>query len=111
MTKKQKVHFQKVLRVYLSHDEYEKMITTAKQSSCRSLSEYGRKMLFRKAVTMVYRNRSVDEAVESGIEILTCMKDLVLHASFSEEEKAWIRKEITILEELTTKILNLCLPK
>ena len=111
MTKKQKVRFQKVLRVYLTHDEYEKMTATAKQTSCRSLSEYGRKMLFRKSITMTYRNRSADDAVEAGIQILNSMRNLALHTSFSEEEKDWIKKEIAVIEELITKILNLCLPK
>ena len=111
MAKKQKVRFQKVLRVYLTHDEYEKLTVTAKQTSCRSLSEYGRKMLFRKSVTMSYRNRSADDAVEAGIQILSSMRTISLHASFSEEEKEWIKKEITVLEELITKILNLCLQK
>jgi|GEM_PF-1181041 len=111
MTKKQKVRFQKVLRVYLTDDEYGKMTETAKQTSCRSLSEYGRKMLFRKSITMTYRNKSADDAVEAGIQILNSMRSLACHSSFSEEEKDWIKKEIVVTEELITKILNLCLPK
>jgi len=111
MTKKKKVRFRKVLFVYLTPEEYEKLTVTAKQTSCGSLSQYGRKVLFGKPITMLYRNRSADDAVEAGIQILNSMKILARHVSFSEEEKAWIKKEITVLEELITKIFDLCLQK
>ena len=101
----------KILRVYLGELEYEKIVAAARQSTCRSLSEYGRKILQSRPVTMTYRNRSADEAVEANIELIGAIKKLLLHPSFTETEKAWLQKEIATIETSTLKLFDLCLPK
>jgi hypothetical protein len=107
MTKKT-TQYDKVLRVYLSAEEFTKMATTSKQTSCRSMSEYGRKMLFRKPITMLYRNQTADDALELGIESLQILIKLLDQPTLSEQEKALLRNEIQVLEDVTTKILDLC---
>jgi len=111
MTRKTTPRFKKVIRVYLGEREFDKVRTAAEQSMCRSLSEYGRKTMLNRPITVQYRNRSADEAVEASIELIATLKKLLSHPSWAEPEKDWLREKIVKIEEATLTIFSLCLPK
>lgn len=55
------------LNIRLTADEREKFLATCKETTCRSLSEYARKVLFGHKVTVKYRNDSLDKLMQELI--------------------------------------------
>lgn len=108
MAKKRIPLLTKVLKVNLSPLEYEKIILSAHQTACRSMSDYARRIIFDKPITMLYRNLSVDDAVETCIEMIEMIKKVLVQPTLSEKEKIWLQEKIYSLEEITIKIFNLC---
>lgn len=53
----------------LTAQEFKKLETNWKGSTCRNLSEYVRLVLFNKAVTTFYRNQSLDDLMSELIEL------------------------------------------
>ena len=100
-----------VLGIHLTQADYEKIFANASKTMCRSLSDYGRRQLLNLPVTMQYRNRSADDAVEANIMLIAVLKQYLGRTFWTEGEKEWLRAEIGKLEEGTFKIFNLCLPK
>ena len=100
-----------MVRIYLADQEYDRLMKVCKGSLCKSLSDFGRRQLMTKPVIMQYRNRSADEAVEASIVAIAALKESLGRPSWTEEEKVWLRAEISKLEEATLKIFGLCLPQ
>lgn len=61
----------KWLHLRLKPDEYQKIFKEFSKSSCRKLSEYSRKILLDKPITMNYRNQSLDEFMSEIIRLRT----------------------------------------
>jgi hypothetical protein len=55
----------------MTEQEYEKIDSTVKASTCRNLSEYIRKQLFNKPIVTRYRNQSMDDFMEETIVLST----------------------------------------
>jgi hypothetical protein len=55
------------IETHLTSEEYAKIEYKYKASTCRSLSEYGRKKLLDKSITINYRNQSLDDFMEETI--------------------------------------------
>ncbi|TAM95331.1 MAG: hypothetical protein EPN39_15390 [Chitinophagaceae bacterium] len=55
------------LNIRLTREEREMIFAKCKQTTCRSLSEYARKILFNRTVTVHYRNSSLDKLMEDLI--------------------------------------------
>ena len=71
---KQSAHPQKVrlrrLNIRLDEKEWDKLHKFSANSTCRSVSEYARKVLLAKPVRVFYRNQSFDDFEETMIRIL-----------------------------------------
>ena len=67
-------HFPKArqlrLNIRLSQQEWDKVHKLASNTTCRSISEYARKVLAEKPVKVFYRNRSFDEFEEKMTRLL-----------------------------------------
>jgi hypothetical protein len=63
----------KWLTIRMSEDEYESLERLTQQSTCASISEYGRKTVLGKPVIMRYRNQSLDDFLA---DMLQLRKDL-----------------------------------
>jgi hypothetical protein len=100
----------RIVGLRFTPDEYNKIERKWKSSTCRKLSDYIRKHLFDKAITINYRNQSVDEFM---LEIIRLRAELnALGNNFNQavkklhtlqqipEFKNWI-----IRSELEKKIL------
>jgi hypothetical protein len=61
------------LNIRLTADEREMILAKCKQTTCRSLSEYARKILFNRPVTVNCRNGSLDKLME---ELILLRKEL-----------------------------------
>lgn len=58
------------LNIRLSPNESDKIHKLASNTTCRSVSDYARKVLLQQPVRVFYRNRSFDEFEERMIELL-----------------------------------------
>jgi hypothetical protein len=58
------------LNIRLSQQEWDKVHKLSSSSTCRSVSDYARKVLSEKPVKVFYRNRSFDEFEEQMIILL-----------------------------------------
>ncbi|MFV8341066.1 plasmid mobilization protein [Flavobacterium sp. XS2P39] len=65
--RKQKINQTHQLSVGLKTEDYKKIFDKFSKSTCRSLSEYGRKILLCKPITTYYRNQSLDDFMEETI--------------------------------------------
>lgn len=65
--RKQRINKTHSIRVGLKPDEYQKIFDKFSNSTCRNLSEYGRKILLGKPITTYYRNQSLDDFMEETI--------------------------------------------
>lgn len=59
--KEQKINRTKWLHLRLSPEEYARLHGQFSKTTCRKLSEYGRKILLGKPVVVTYRNQSLDD--------------------------------------------------
>jgi len=57
----------KWLHIRVTPDEYEKINTRCSKTTCRMVSDYCRKILFSKSITVYRRNQSLDEFMEEMI--------------------------------------------
>ena len=98
----------KQFKIFLTEGEYNKVKIEYEKSMCKTISEYGRRMLFRETIKVKQRNRSADDAVETNIEVLQVLRGSLSHPSLSNEDKYKIIAGIEKIEFLTNKIFCLC---
>lgn len=60
---------EKWLHLRLNADEYRQLQTNFKRTTCRKISEYARKILLSKPVTVNHRNASLDELMTELIRL------------------------------------------
>jgi hypothetical protein len=66
---KEKVNRTKVLQIRLSTTEFDTLNRRFTKTTCRKVSEYSRKILLGKAVTVYNRNQSLDEFMAEMIQL------------------------------------------
>lgn len=99
----------KVHRTYvgLASQEYHKIESQYKASTCRTLSEYIRKLLYNKPVTIFYRNQSLDDLIEEIVvfnkemntlrdNLAQIVEKLYIHPQISEFKPSVERIELEI---------------
>jgi len=101
----------KLVKVFLTEGEYEQVKAAYEKSMCKTISEYGRRVLFKKVIKVEYRNRSADDAVETNIQILQELRETLVHPSLSSEERGKIIAAIEKIEISTNNIFYLCSQK
>ena len=62
------------LNIRLDQKEWDKVHKLTSNSTCRSVSEYARKVLLEKPVRVFYRNQSFDDFEETMIRVLAQME-------------------------------------
>ena len=80
------------LNIRLDQKEWDKVHKLTSNSTCRSVSEYARKVLLEKPVRVFYRNQSFDEFEETMVRVLAQLEtfgdnfNLLVEKSLSPEE-------------------------
>jgi MobC-like protein len=69
MVMKEKVNRTKVMQIRLSVEEFDTINKRFSKTTCRKISEYGRKILLGKVVTVYSRNQSLDEFMGEMIKL------------------------------------------
>lgn len=92
--------------VYMDQAEQEQMLQTMASTNCRSISEYIKKMIFSKPITILYRNQSFDDFTEAYIDFKKDLDIILEKGSFSNTEKEWLYGQIQFIRETTVKLYD-----
>jgi len=99
------------INISLHQDEYDKFVSSYKNTVYRSKSSYARKLLLGKPVEIKYRNRSLDDFIEWGVKVRKELKLLLAKDSLTVTEKADLQRKVTSIEENLIKLVDLCTQK
>lgn len=110
----EKINRERLLQVRLTSKELEKIQAKFSQSTCRKLSDYVRRVLLDKPITMNQRNRSLDDFMAEMIILRNELNAIGnnfnqtvkrLHAlQHIEEIKTWLILNETARQIITRKI-------
>jgi hypothetical protein len=100
-----------VLAILLKAEEMEALKQARSQTTCRSMTEYIRRILFGKKITTYYRNRSFDDFIEEGISLRKELQTIRESLPFTKEGEDRIIRLIGELKLIMNKIVDLCMPK
>jgi hypothetical protein len=96
------------LSIRLSADEYKEVYQHLQQSTCRSLTEYVKKVLTSKPVTVKVRDQSREEILQQLILIKSRLEALVEKAAPSDAEQ--LLREVTEIKSSIRQIAEKCSP-
>ena len=88
--------------VRLTEEEFQEVYRQCENSTCRSLTEYVKKVLTKKPVTVKVRNQSQDELLQTMIGIKNRLDQIVVEAE--ERGSAELLREIAEIKLLTRQI-------
>jgi len=91
------------LSVRLSSEELEEVYQLSKSSTCRSLTEYVKKVLTKKPVTVKVRNESQDDLLAAMIGIKNRLDQLAEQAQDNREALAGIAEIRTLTRQMFEK--------
>ena len=103
-TKKSNERF---LSIRLTPGELEQVYKCMRSSTCRSLTEYTRKVLTRKPVIVKLRNESVEQLIVLLIEVKQDLADLVARCPAIDTPD--LRAALDTIKSLLTKMYNYAL--
>jgi hypothetical protein len=96
------------VRVNLQAQEYEAFIGGFKSTLYKKKSHYARKLLLRQPVTMVYRNRSLDDLIEMGVGLRKDLRLLLSREVLSAAEKEELNKKVISIQERLIQLVDIC---
>jgi hypothetical protein len=88
--------------VRLTEEEFKEVYRQCENSTCRSLTEYVKKVLTKKPVTVKVRNQSQDELLQTMIGLKNRLDQLAAQAE--ESNAAAVLREIAEIKLLTRQI-------
>ncbi len=100
--------YNRPLGFYLDEQEHEGFIQAYKNSLCRTKSEYARRLLLGKPVTVVYRNRSLDDFIEEAVRIRKALKAVLAMSAMSQTEKEAFKTGLNEIMLELHKIIEKC---
>lgn len=99
------------INVSLKEHEYEKFNQAYQATNYRSKAAYARKLLLGKPVTVLCRNRSLDDFIETAVQLRKDLKLLLSKDTFTAPEKTELNRKLLSIEENLIKTMELCKPK
>lgn len=94
--------------IRMPENEYAEFMQAYKSSICRSKTAYVKKLLLGKPVTVLYRNRSLDDFIESAVQIRKELKLIVSKDSLNNVEKEELRRKMDSIEKNLIKVVDIC---
>ena len=80
-----------------------------RQSTCRTISEYGRKLMMNKPVTVSYRNRSIDDLI-SAVNVRQRQIDQLLeHPSFGPGDRGQLIELVDEGNRIYSELSDVCI--
>jgi len=94
--------------VHMQKSDYEQFLIGYNRTIYRSRNEYARKLLLGKPVTIVHRNRSLDDFIETAVKLKKDLRLLLSKNSFTTTEKEILGKQLTSIENNLIEIVHRC---
>jgi len=99
------------LRVSIEDKEYQRLKNECAKTTCKSLSEYVRKIIFGKRMQVYYRNQSFDEFTEESIQLKKTLILVCDKGDYKAPDKEFLLKKIEQIQRLLNKIVDECSQK
>ena len=74
--KEKKLSRSRIIGLRLTHPEYEQIAKRCESSTCKKLSEYVRRIIFNKPITLLQRNQSLDDFMSEMIVLRNELKQV-----------------------------------
>ena len=94
------------LTIYLNPEECEDLHTHMVATTCRSKSEYARKMLFGKPVRILSRNESIDDLIEELAGLRKELANLMAKPFLPEGERLRLLQVVTEIKETINQLAD-----
>ena len=108
MRRKSKFHS---FRISITKKEYQKVKEGFALTTCRSLSEYVRKLMFGRRITICYRDRAFDDFIEEAIRLRKALLLCADQGGFDEHERMKLLQKTEEIRSIVIKISETCLQK
>jgi len=95
-----------IMSIHCSKKEYDKISELKKGTTCRSLSEYARKMMLGQPVAVTFRNASLDAMIDMINGVRSQLERLMEHRALSEADKGQLKSLILELQLIFNTIAN-----
>ena len=105
--KKEKISMREVV-CYMSEKDFQRFQEAYKNSLCHSRSEYMRKILLGKPVTIRLRNRSLDDFIEIAVKIRRDFAAILAAPSLTPAEKEVLKEGIFQIQAQLIKVVESC---
>jgi hypothetical protein len=92
----------------MSAKDFQKFEEACKNSLCRNRSQYMRKMLLGKPVTVHTRNSSLDDFIEIAVKIRKDFAAILAIASLTPDEKQLLKESMATIQSLLINITETC---
>jgi hypothetical protein len=99
-----------VVNFTCSREEYEAIQILARETTCRSFSEYARKVLMGKPVVVTIRNRSLDDLIDVLTGIYANLEGLGARPSWGPKEREEVARVLEMISSTVFKIIEQCMP-
>lgn len=96
------------ITVHMKLPEYEAFMEGFRNTLYKIKSDYARKLLLGHPVTVVYRNRSLDDLFEMGVGLREELQRLSSMETFSVSEKEELSKRMVSFQEKLIQLIELC---
>ena len=101
----------KIIGFHVSAREFEEFTQAYNQTVYRNKSEYARRMLLGKPVTTIFRDRSLDDFIESSVQIRKDLKKILAMEVFTPEEREYFNRKVNQVIDSLNKIVEQCSQK
>jgi hypothetical protein len=98
----------KMVGFHVSIKEFEEFEQAYKQTVYRNKSEYARKMLLGEPVTTIFRDRSLDDFIESSVQIKKELKKILAMEVFTPAEREDYNAKVNRVVDNLIKIVEQC---
>lgn len=96
----------KNITIHFTIDEYDFLHHSYVNSIHRTLSDYVKRRIFAKPITVTYRDRSFDDFIEMCIQFKKELDKIPSLNGLTEDEKEWLNKEVATIKETIIKIYD-----
>jgi hypothetical protein len=90
----------------LTPAEKEKVLNDMSATACRSFTDYARRKLLDKPLTVLYRNQSYDEFTEAYLDFKKDLYGILENGLLAGNDQEWLKERIHVLTNTVIKLYD-----
>lgn len=94
--------------VYMTPQQWKKIENDLTHSTCNSFSEYVRKVIMKKPITLFHRNQSFDEFIDIMIVWRKEVREILGKPTLTENDVNVLKQLFKQIQEGINKLVDLC---